>query len=59
MRHFLNLLYSAMGAYGATLITAAAAQDFILPYTGNTVEEVWIAWVIIIFIILSFSRKSS
>jgi hypothetical protein len=48
-----------MGAYFATLLSVAIAQDFILPYTGNTVEEVWIAWVVIIFIILSFYRKSS
>ena len=59
MRHFLNLLYSAMGAFFATLLSIAVAQDIIQPYTGNTVEEVWIAWVVIIFIILTFVRKSS
>jgi len=59
MRHFLNLLYSAFGAFFTTMLSIAFAKDLIIPYTGNTVEELWILWVIIIFIILSFYRKSS
>lgn len=61
MKIFSMLSIALTGAFALTLFTVALAENTVKEYFGNTVEEVWLIWTVILIIvqIIKHRLKSS